>query len=373
MLVIAIGTVCILHRKRIIHLPFLDSVIPQENTTSTPDEPFGVEGTLNAEAVREIAGSDLSIHFLELGNKYTGDCTLIKTGNTEVLIDAGSRQSSAGTIKNYVNQYCTDGVLEYVIATHADRDHISAFVGTKEDSGILYAYEIGTLIQFPKTNKNTDIYNSYLEGVEYAKGRGTQVYTALECYNNENGASRSYSLGGEITMEILYQKFYETATNDENDYSVCMLLDDGTDHYLFTGDLEKDGEASLVEENNLPKCKLYKGGHHGSPTSSSKTLMSVVQPEIVCICTCCGTDEYKANPENVFPAQSMIDNIAPYTDKVYITTMATDTEAGFASMNGNIVLYKKDGKLELRCSNNTTKLKDTAWFQENRTAPSAWR
>lgn len=68
-----------------------------------------------------IITDDLQIHFLELGNKYTGDCTLIKVGDTEILVDAGSRQSSAGTITSYVKNYCTDGVLEYVIATHGDQ------------------------------------------------------------------------------------------------------------------------------------------------------------------------------------------------------------------------------------------------------------
>lgn len=72
---------------------------------------------------------------LELGNKYTGDCTLIKVGDTEILVDAGSRQSSAKTITEYVSRYCTDGVLEYVIATHADQDHIAGFVGTSAVKG----------------------------------------------------------------------------------------------------------------------------------------------------------------------------------------------------------------------------------------------
>ena len=83
-------------------------------------------------ATGTIETGELSIHFLELGNKYTGDCTLIKIGDTEVLIDAGSRKGSAETLVPAVSEYCTDGVLEYVIATHADQDHIAAFVGTNE-------------------------------------------------------------------------------------------------------------------------------------------------------------------------------------------------------------------------------------------------
>ena len=140
-----------------------------------------------------LSSEELSIHFLELGNKYTGDCTLIKVGDTEVLIDAGSRQSSATTIRSYVDTYCEDGVLEYVIATHADQDHIAGFVGTKSGAaynGILYNYEIGTIVQFPKTGKsaltengNASLFGKYLDAVEYAKGRGTAVYTALDCWN----------------------------------------------------------------------------------------------------------------------------------------------------------------------------------------------
>ena len=77
-------------------------------------------GEINAEVV---TSSDLSIHFVELGNKYTGDCTFIKVGNTEMLIDAGSKASSIPFIQKYIEDYCTDGVLEYVVVTHAHQDH----------------------------------------------------------------------------------------------------------------------------------------------------------------------------------------------------------------------------------------------------------
>ena len=90
----------------------------------------------NSQTAGDILTDELSIHFLEVGNKYTGDCTLIKVGDTEILIDAGSRKGSAATIVPYVQQYCTDGVLEYVIATHAHQDHIAGFVGTTTADGV---------------------------------------------------------------------------------------------------------------------------------------------------------------------------------------------------------------------------------------------
>lgn len=327
----------------------------------------------NSSGGADVITDDLSIHFLELGNEYAGDCTLIKVGDTEVLIDAGSRKGSAATIVPYIKNYCTDGVLEYVIATHAHQDHIAGFVGTTKAKGVLESFVCQTIIDFPLTDATSDIYRDYVElrGIEVESG--AKHYTALECWNNENGASRSYTLGEGITMNFLYQKYYEEETGDENDYSVCMLLSQGDNHYLFTGDLEKHGEKSLVESNNLPECVLFKGGHHGSPTSSTTELLSVIKPEIVCVCCCAGSDEYTDNPDNMFPSQAFVDRVASFTDKVYVTTMVTETGEGYQSMNGNIIVSSDGAGVTVNCSNNNTILKDTEWFKKNRTTPAAWK
>lgn len=386
-LVVVIGVLCVLHYKRVIHLPFLDSVIPQENTQEVDyqdDDPFGVSGAFTGADRQTISNSNVSIHFLEVGNKYTGDCTLIKVGNTEVLIDAGSRQNSASTINAYLEKYCTDGVLEYVIATHAHQDHIAGFVGNSNKgvyNGVFYTYEVETLIHFGtqtnlsryNENDNLTLYGKYLEAVEHLEDNGTNVYTAIDCWNNANGASRSYQLSQTVSLNILYQEFYEEKTSDENDYSVCALLTEGERNYLFTGDLEKDGEASLVASNTLPKCVLYKGGHHGSPTSSTTELLQAIQPEIVCVCCCCGSTEYTENMANVFPSQAFVDRIAQYTERVYVTSIVADNKDGYTSMNGNIVVYVENGEVKLRCSNNVTKFKYTAWFKANRVMPNAWK
>ncbi len=353
------------------------SVPPDDSSSETPDDSSGDTPP------EDIVTDELEIHFLELGNKYTGDCTLIKVGDTEVLIDAGSRKNSAPTIKNYINKYCTDGVLEYVVATHAHQDHVAGFLGNRTNgvyNGIFYSYEIDTLIQFNKTNLseltdkgNKTLYGEYLDSVEYVKEQGTTVYTALDCYNNANGASRSYTLGENVTMQILYQQFYEQTTSDENDYSVCLLLSQGEKNYLFTGDLEDRGEKSLVASNDLPECELFKGGHHGSPTSNTPELLSVIKPKIVCVCCCCGSDEYTSDIANMFPSQAFVDNVAPYTDKVYVTTVVADNANGYQSMNGNIVVYSDGKEITVNCSNNDILFKDTEWFKDNRTCPDAWK
>ena len=321
----------------------------------------------------EGASGAIDINFLELGNKYTGDCTFIKAGDVDILIDAGSRQNSASTISNFVDSYCTDGILEYVIATHAHQDHIAGFVGSNKDEGVLKHYRIDTLIDFALTNATSSIYNNYvsLRDEKIASGDIAHHYTANECIQSNN---KVFTLSEGITMEILDQKFYRETSSDENNYSVCALFTQGNNNYLFTGDLEKEGEKSLVELNDLPEVELFKGGHHGSYTANTDNLLSVIKPKNVCICCCAGSDEYTSNPDNMFPAQDAVNRIAKYTDKVYVTTVVSDDEKGYKSMNGNINFHCNDGhEYTITGSNNSLILKDTEWFTNNRTMPNEWK
>ncbi len=343
-----------------------------------------------------VVDGELQIHFLELGNRYTGDCIYIKAGDTDVLIDAGSIQSSCTTISDYVDEFCTDGTLEYVIATHADKDHIAGFVGV-DNKGIFDVYDCENIITFARTNKNTQIYQNFVNKKNAQAKNGANVYTALECYNNTNGASRVMQLSQNIEMEILYNYYYENSSSDENNYSVCLMINqyandyDHTDpdsnanvgkvnHYLFTGDLEESGEEKLVQYNKLPQVVLFKAGHHGSSTSSNECLLSVIKPKVVCVCCCAGTSEYTQNLLNMFPTQAMVDRVSVYTDMVFVTTLGHLVKVGekwstsdvFESMNGNITIVSDKTGVFLSASNNVTLLKDTAWFKEYRTCPSSW-
>lgn len=316
---------------------------------------------------------DFQIHFLELGNIYAGDSIYIKAGNTDILIDAGSRANSKDTIKNYINNYVEDNKLEYVIATHAHQDHIAAFAC---DEGIFDSYDIGTIIDFPLTNSTTNVFKNYKEKRDKAIANGAKHYTALQCYNEEDGAQSTYTFDTNMSMQILYNNYYEEETNNENDYSVCVLFRYGTTKYLLTGDLEEKGEKYLATNHaeDIKDCDLFKAGHHGSYTASTDELLSVVKPQIS-VCTCvCGSTEYTNNKNNTFPSQNYIDRISQYTDKVYVTSLCNDYENGeYTSMNGNVIISSNGSEVAVACSNNNTILKDTEWFNENRTCPENWK
>lgn len=358
--------------------PVFDGQTLLQKLTARKDENtqhnHNASGTIHSDEFSGVVYDDFQIRFLELGNYYTGDSIYIKAGDKDILIDAGSRQSSAKTIKDYFtnNSLVGDNKFEYVIATHADQDHISGFVGTTTEPGIFYSYTIDNLIDFSFSNKSTaetSLYGKYVKARQYLVDNGTHAYTARQAYDS----IRTVNLGTDMTMTFLYHKFYDEKSSDENNHSVVTLFTYKSQHYLLTGDLEKEGEESLLANNpDLPHCELYKAGHHGSKTSSSAALMAKITPNVVCVCCCCGSPEYTDIDANQFPTQTMINNVGIYTDNIFVTSIYNATLPDkFESMNGTILFSSNGTEYSVACSNNLTKLKDTDWFKAHRTWPSA--
>ena len=343
-------------------LPETESVITSETTYYTKD------GTVT-DAIN-VGDAAVAFHFLELGNKYTGDCTFIKTDTCDILIDCGSKSNSIPVVKSYLDNYVKDGKLEYVIITHAHQDHYAGFATTEKTNSIFDLYECENVITFSKTNqKNTaTVYNNYLRELGDEINAGATHLTATECLN------RDFNVGTNVNMRILNSYYYTNESDTENDYSVCSLFTYTAENgkklnALFTGDLEKEGEKKLIELNDLPEVDLYKAGHHGSKTSSSTELLSVIRPKAVCVCCCAGSPEYTKTAQNQFPTQQFIDNVSVYTDRVYVTTLCVDYKNDeFTSLNGNIAfLFAITGSTSVKCSHSDDILKNSEWFKANRT------
>lgn len=346
--------------------------IPASDDVTIGEEVYYTDGSKIQNEKISLENANMSVHFLELGNKYTGDCTYIKTDTCDILIDCGSKSNSIPYIKNYLDQYVTDGKLEYVIITHAHQDHYAGFATNENVDSIFDLYECENIITFSQTNQKetAKLYSNYLRELNDEINNGAKHFTALDCVNETNGASKEYEIGTGITLKILDSYYYTNKATTENDYSVCSLISYGSKNFLFTGDLEEKGEEQLVVLNELPRVDLYKAGHHGSKTSSSEILMKVVQPKTVCVCCCAGSPEYTKTAENQFPTQIFINNVAKYTKEIFVTSLCIDySNDEFTSFNGNIVYLCNDSGYNVKCSNNNTILKESEWFKKNRTWP----
>lgn len=371
-----------------------------------------------------IVYDDFQIHFMTLGNDKAGDSVYIKAGDTDILIDAGSRSGSSKTTIPYMQKYVKDNKLEYVIATHGDQDHVEAF------PSILKTFSADTIILNKQTTKTSSAYANMIDAFDEQVSKGAKQYYADQCIDQKNGAKSIYQLSDKVTMEILWNYYYWNSSTDENNYSVCTLFTyknlGETKTFMLTGDLEKEGEEKMAEHYNgstpeltLPKVDMFKAGHHGSKTSSNDCLLDIIQPKMCVVSCCCGTDEYTGITANQFPTQQFIDRIAKWTDAVYVTTIYDSYEivtakakengktdktgveigsqyvhtTGFKDMNGNICVSvgvktdeatsTKSVEIGLACSNNTIKLKDSEWMNLEvtidgvkthfRTMPEQWK
>ena len=343
-------------------------------TTDKSYEEFNILYNPN-EAVEGVVYDDFQVHFMTLGNASAGDSIYIKAGENDILIDAGSEESSYVTTSAYINNYCTDNKLEYVIATHGDLDHIKAFPEFCD------GYEMGTIITNELTNKTTATYANMITAFTNEVSAGAKWYYAADCYNNTNGAQREYILSDSVTMSIVYNYYYFNKASDENDYSVCVLFTytHGSDkHYFFLGgDLEAKGETKMVNyydgstaEKTMPHVDLYKAGHHGSRTSSNTDFLNMLRPSVCVACCCCGTNEYTTDYTTQFPTQQFINRIAIWTDAVYAPSVFNESTNTFEDLNGNIIVScgvdseSNEACFAVAASNNLIKLKDTAWFNE---------
>lgn len=365
------------------------SVIDDSSSSSSSSS---VDSSSSTSSNVEQGFTPISYYFLDLNTYYTGDCTYIKAGDYDILIDGGARKAQGATITNFLNEHVEDKVLEYVIVTHAHQDHIAGLVGSQNASypsgrtGVLYNFAVETLIDFPKTDATTAIYGEYLEARERLIEDGTTYLTALEALDTNNGI---IDLGTGLSMQILYNFYYDHEPSDsslldpsfstsgfsnENDYSVAVLFSQGENHALFSGDCEEYSEKSLVDYNDLPECDLFKAGHHGSYTASSSYLLDVIKPETIVVEATAGTSEYASDANHSFPAQEAIDRFAKYTDSVYVTQVGNFDNRSYEPLNGTItVSYDSKGNQSLAFTSSSLKLKDTEWFLNNRTMPEEWR
>jgi competence protein ComEC len=68
-----------------------------------------------------------------------------------------------------------------------------------------------------------------------------------------------------------------------NDASLVTRLTFRGVSFLFTGDIEAEGEGLLIRSGRLQPTTILKAAHHGSKTSSSQEFLDLVDPLFVVI------------------------------------------------------------------------------------------
>ncbi len=209
-----------------------------------------------------------------------GDSIYVKSGDFDMLIDAGQYQDGEN-VSRMLDEHCTDDVLDVLIATHGHADHTAGF-----GNGALSTIEkINLIIDYGYNDDNSYAYerlrNDYIT-------KGASYYSAYECVNQIGNASKVYKFSDDLKLEILDTNQYLKpkssipSNGNENDYSVVCKLTFKENTYLFTGDLSGDSFTSALKKENIANITVYKAAHHGATTynSNNQNFINYLNPQI---------------------------------------------------------------------------------------------
>ncbi|MEK6410975.1 MAG: ComEC/Rec2 family competence protein [Acidobacteriota bacterium] len=232
------------------------------------------------------ANGKLTVHFLDVGQ---GDSALVVFPHGKsMLVDGGGElrferrdqsQKGGATAETEEDENFADNAfsigeavvsrfiwslgrtrVDYVIATHADADH----VGGLRD--VVRNLQIGQAIvgHVPTADSEYDRF------AEAARQRGIVL--------SRVSAGEHFQIDG-VTIEVLWplpaSSWPETSGNDD---SVVLRLVYGTVSILLAGDIERAAEDSLVASGVILAADVLKVPHHGSRTSSTEAFINAVHP-----------------------------------------------------------------------------------------------
>lgn len=209
----------------------------------------------------------LEVHYIDVGQ---GSATLLKSGRHAMLIDTGD--SDQGTkIQLYLTKQGVEN-LDYLVLTHPDADHIGGapVIITKFGIGQLF------LSNYEKDNKTTQ------------KVRDAMQYKGLTASDYQVGDT--FALGNASFTILGPAKEYA----DSNNASIVIMVQNGNNRFLFTGDCEAEAEADLIASGADLSADVYLAGHHGSDTASSQAFMDAVSPTYAVIS--CGEGNSYGHP-----------------------------------------------------------------------------
>lgn len=205
-----------------------------------------------------IPNYDFIIHYIDVGQ---GDSALVQTNNKNLLIDAGTPDSSESLI-NYLKNLGIKNI-DFVVATHPHADHIGGMQSILKEFNVSYFCA-------PKVTENTDIFKNMIKAL---KEKNISI--------NILSDSHPIDLGENTKVEI-----YSPSNNEYdniNNYSSLLRISYGETSFLFTGDAEAEIEMEVLKLNKDLKSDVLKVGHHGSITSTTDSFLKEVSPNIAII------------------------------------------------------------------------------------------
>lgn len=295
---------------------------------------------------------ELQIHFMDVGQ---GDGILILfPDGRDMLIDCANYNNSStvrGEILDYMDDYVTDGQLDYLMLTHCDRDHVSFMDEVLEEYQVDNVFMPNVLATHDKvaeadipqerlalfTDEDTVATACYADffiaaltepdctvtlNVDADEDSNSVVITDGERQSDGTYDGATYMLTFYCPTAEYYAESDLSGAEEKNAISPIGVLEYNGFRIVLTGDSNEINEPTFVDRiGGQLDCDVLKVGHHGSETSSTEEFLDAIDCEYAVIsCNAAGNTFHH-------PRQTTLDRFIERDMTVYRT-----------DNNGNIVL-----------------------------------
>lgn len=212
--------------------------------------------------------SDDEIVFVSVGQ---GDCTHIRSGKRDILIDGGGNTDRNIGKDTLIPYLLSNGAadIDIAFATHLHMDHFKGILELNE------SFPVGcTMIPAGYRREAADMQFGEMtlpENTMYAES-GTRIM-----------------ITDEVSVEPIWPQPGRPVNldpDDENENNmVYMIIYRGT-KIMITGDLTEEDELEMVDHykgTDVLKCDILKVAHHGSKNSSSEAFLDAASPSAAVI------------------------------------------------------------------------------------------
>lgn len=216
----------------------------------------------------------LRIDFLDVGQ---GDSALVTFPDGEtMLVDGGGRarfsdedehtfEPDVPSIgESVVSEFLWErgySRIDYLVATHADADHMEGLADVARNFEIGVAFVGATPFDDPEFARLFDVLQRRSIPMRLLS-RGDEFWI------------------GETNIQILNPSSNASSSNNG---SIVMRLVLGDQAFLLTGDIEREIESELTSQTNDLTATLVKVPHHGSRTSSTDEFVAKTRADIAVI------------------------------------------------------------------------------------------
>ncbi|MFH0779291.1 MAG: ComEC/Rec2 family competence protein [Parcubacteria group bacterium] len=258
------------------------AVWQNRGATSVPYSVLGAK-TKAEQSANSTSENLLHVYFLDVGQ---GDAEFIRTPDGEnILIDGGPDNKVLDSLGKVMPFY--DRQIDVMILTHPHADHVTGLVE------VLRRYDVKSVYYTAVLQTTPD----YLTWLKEINDRKIPLFIVKKPFDLQLG---------DVTLKFLYptRDLTNARVSNLNNSSIVNELIYKNEKFLFTGDLEQEGEKELLAAyqptpsvesmksnnnatapplNNILSAEVLKVGHHGSNTASSEELLKAVEPKIAVI------------------------------------------------------------------------------------------